>query len=105
MLVTDLLFEALRWLLVAFFGGQVLIFVGLVLWTVWTDVIKPRQIPADDIARAADDILASYPNPEEEAFARHERAWYRSDGAEQMYWYRVRKAVKKRMQGPLSRSR
>ena len=77
-----------------------LIFVGLVLWTIWTDAIKPRLIPADDIARVADDIIASYPDPELEAFARHERAWYDSDGAEQTYWYRVRTAVRKRMQRP-----
>ncbi len=56
---------------------------GLVLWTVWTDAIKLRLIPADDIDRVADDIIASYPDPELEAFARHERAWYDSDGAEQ----------------------
>ena len=26
---------------------------------------------------------------------RHERAWYDSDDAEQIYWYRVRKAVRR----------
>jgi len=59
----------------------------------WIDAIKPRLIPAAD-------IVANYPDPEGEAFARHERAWYDSDGAEQTYWYRVRKAVQKRMQRP-----
>lgn len=78
--------------------GHALMFVGLVLWTVSTDGIKPRLIPADDIARVADDIIASYANPELEAFARHERAWYDSDGAEQTYWYRVRKAVRSRLE-------
>lgn len=57
-----------------------------------------RLIPADDIARVADDIIASYSDPELEALARNERAWYDSDGAEQTYWYRVRKAVQKRLQ-------
>lgn len=98
MTLVDLLFTALHWLLLIFFGGQAVIFVGLVLWMVWTDAIKPRLIPADDIARAADDIIASYPDPELEAFARHERAWYDSDGAEQTYWYRVRKAVRWRLE-------
>lgn len=94
----DILLQVVSWLLLIFFGGQGLIFIGLMLWMAWTDAIKPRLIPADDIDRVADDIIASYPDPELEAFARHERAWYRSDGAEQTYWYRVRKAVQKRMQ-------
>jgi len=94
----DIFVQALSWLLLIFFGGQVLIFIGLVLWTIWTDAIKPRLIPADDIARVADDIIACYPDPELEAFARHERAWYDSDGAEQTFWYRVRKAVRRRLE-------
>lgn len=57
-----------------------LVFIGLVLWTVWNDAIKPRLIPAGDIDRVADDIIASCADPEEEAFARHEHAWCRSDG-------------------------
>jgi hypothetical protein len=95
----DVFVQAVSWLLLIFFGGQALIFIGLVLWTIWTDAIKPRLIPADDIAGVADDIIASYPDPELEAFARHERAWYDSDGAEQTYWYRVRKAVRRRLEG------
>lgn len=91
--------QFLSWLMLIFFGGQAVIFVGLVLWTIWTDAIKPRLIPADDIARVADDIIASYSDPELEAFARHERAWYDSDGAEQTYWYRVRKTVRRRLEG------
>lgn len=65
---------------------------------VWTGGIKPRLIPADDIARVADDIVASYPDPDLEAFAHHERAWCDSDGAEQTCWYRVRKAVRPRLE-------
>lgn len=99
LMVGDILSKAVSWLLVAFFGGQVLIFIGLILRMIWTDSIKPRLIPADDITRVADDIIASYPDPELEAFARHERAWYDSDGAEQTYWYRVRKAVRRRLEG------
>jgi hypothetical protein len=45
------------------------------------------------------DIIASFPDPEEEAFARYERAWYRSDAAEQIYCYQVWKAVRKRLEG------
>ena len=74
----DMFVQAFSWLLLIFFGGQAVIFVGLVLWTIWTDAIKPRLIPADDIARVADDIIARYPDPQLEAFARHERAWYDS---------------------------
>lgn len=95
----DVIVKAVPWLLLIFLGGQAVIFVCLVLWMVWTDGIKPRLIPADHIARVADDIIASYPDPELEAFARHERAWYDSDGAEQTYWYRVRKAVRRRLEG------
>lgn len=87
------------WALLVFFGSQAAIFVALILWTIWTDSIKPRLIPADDITGVADDIIASYPDPEHEAFARHERAWYDSDGAGQTYWYRVRKAVRRRLEG------
>ena len=100
----DILGQAFSWLLLIFFGGQALIFVGLVLWTIWIDAIKPRLIPAADIDRVAADIVANYPDPEGEAFARHERAWYDSDRAEQSYWYRVRKAVQKRMKRPPNRT-
>lgn len=62
-----------------------------------TDAIKPRLIPAEDIDRMAADIIANYLDPEWEAFARDERAWYDSDGAEQTYWYRVRKAVRRQL--------
>lgn len=93
------LFETIAaWLLLVFFSGQVLISVGLVLWMLWIDAIKPRLIPAAEINRVAAEIIANYTDPEEEAFARHERAWYDSDGAEQTYWYRVRKAVRRRLE-------
>ena len=93
-----MLVQLFSWLALVFFGGQVLIFIGLILWTIWTDAIKPRLIPGSQIGHATDDIIADYPDPEEEAFARHERAWYHSDGAEQTYWLRVRKAVRKRLE-------
>lgn len=68
------------------------------LWLVWTNAIKPRLIPMQEIDRVAADIIASFPDPGEEAFARYERAWYRSDAAEQIYWYRVWKAVRRRLE-------
>ena len=98
MFATEVAYELLRWLLLAFFGGQILMFIGLIFWAVWTDAIKPRLIPTAEIDHVADDIIANYADPEEEAFARHESAWYRSDGAEQAYWRRVRKAVRKRLE-------
>ncbi|QGA58136.1 hypothetical protein [Brucella sp. 2280] len=99
MMAFNTVIYALSWLLFAFFGGQVLIFIGFVLWDVWTDAVKPRLIPADDIDRIAADIIANYPDPEWETFARHKQAWNRSEGAKQTYWYRVRKAVRRRLQG------
>lgn len=71
MTMVDLLLAILHWLLSTFFGGQAFAFVGLVLWTIWTGALKPRLIPVDDIVRVAGDIIASYPDPELEAFARH----------------------------------
>lgn len=57
------------------------------------------MIPTGEIDRVAREIIAGYPGPEEEVFARHERAWYDSDGAEQTYWLTVRKAVRRRLEG------
>lgn len=99
MSLIDLLFGVGLWLLFAFFGVQALVFVGVILWVIWINAIKPRLIPAAEIDRVADDIIDRYRDPEEEAFARHERAWYRSEGAEQVYWHRVRKAVRRRLRG------
>lgn len=96
--MTDIVVLGVKWVLFLFFGGQAVIFISLMLWTIWTDAIRPRLIPMQEIDRAAGDIIANYAAPEEEAFARHERAWYRSDGAEQTYWLRVRKAVRKRLE-------
>lgn len=93
----DLAGQVLGWLLLVFFGGQALIFVGLVLWSVWMDSIKPWLTPRAEIDREAEAIIAGYADPEGEAFARHERAWYRSEGAEQTYWYRVRKTVRRKL--------
>ena len=95
----DLILEIACWLLFAFFCGQLLIFIGLVLWVIWTDAIEPRLISSTEIDHVAKGIIDSYPDPEQEAFARHERAWDGSDGAEETYCYRVRKAVRRRLEG------
>lgn len=94
-MVFDVLFKAAIWFVIAFCGGQVLIFISLVLWAVWKSTIEPRLIPASEIDSVAEDIIANHRDPEGEAFARHHRAWRRCDGAEQTYWYRVRKAVRR----------
>lgn len=90
--------QAFSWLMLIFIGGQVLIFIGFILWDVWTDAVKPRLIPAADIDRIAADIIANYSDPELEAFARHKHAWNHNDGAEQTYWHRVRKAIRRRLE-------
>lgn len=94
----DLCVKAGSWLVLIFFGGQLAIFVGLVGWTIWNDAIRPRLISSSLINHAADNIIANHPDPEQEALARHERAWYRSDGAEQTYWFQVRKAIRRRLE-------
>ncbi len=93
----DMALQLLSWVALFFVGSQALVFIVLILWTVWTNAIKPRLISSAEIGRMADEIIAHFPDPENEAEARHERAWFRSDGAEVAYWARVRKAVQKRV--------
>ncbi len=89
--------QFVSWLVIIFFGSQVLILIGLFLWMIWMNAIKPRLIPASHIEGEADEIIANYPDPAKEAFARHEHAWHHGDRAEQAYWGRVRKAVRQRL--------
>lgn len=70
----DMIFQGIALFLLIFCGGQVVIFIGLILWVVWIDAIKPRMIPKAEIDSMAGDIIASSADPEREAFARHERA-------------------------------
>lgn len=70
------------WLLLVFFCSQALVVIGLIVWMIWIDAIKPRLIPATEIDRVAADIIANYSDPQDEAFARQKHAWYRCDGAE-----------------------
>jgi hypothetical protein len=93
----DFVVAGVQWFMLVFFGAQAITFVGLLLWSFWTDSIKPRLVSSAVVEREADTIIAAYLDPEEEAFARHEQAWYRSDGAAQTYWYRVRKAVRRKL--------
>jgi hypothetical protein len=93
----DLLGHTGRFLILAVVGAQLLAFVALVLWWVWHDAIAPRLLPAGDVERMADDIVARFPDPEAEAFARHEAAWYRSEVGTLLYWSRVRRAVSRRL--------
>jgi hypothetical protein len=93
----EVLGHGLSWLVLVFFGSQVAIFIGLIFWSMWTDAITPRLIPFIEIERAADEIIAKFADPEQEAFERHQQAWYRCEGAEQAYWYRIRKAVRRQL--------
>ncbi|SCM78045.1 conserved hypothetical protein [uncultured Pleomorphomonas sp.] len=93
----DLILETLLWVLLVFCGSLALTFAGLILQVAWIDLIRPALTPAAVIDRLVDDIIASYPDPEQEAQARLERARSGSDGAEQVYWYRVRRAVRRRL--------
>ncbi|MEL7029060.1 MAG: hypothetical protein AAGL49_07570 [Pseudomonadota bacterium] len=95
-------------LLAALSRGISIIFIaygvcGLALFTyalaqvIWTDSIRPRFIPSTEIEGVAEEIIREFNDPELEAFARHEQAWYRGERAEQTYWLRVRKAVRRRL--------
>jgi hypothetical protein len=59
----DLFYTVFCWFWVAFAGAQGIAFLALAGWSVWADTIKPRLIPENDIRRAAEDIIASYPIP------------------------------------------
>lgn len=72
---------------------QLLCFIGLVVFGVWKGMVEPRLISDEHINAVAAELIRLYPDPNLEAFARQEKAWYNGDGAEQGYWYRVRKAV------------
>jgi hypothetical protein len=98
----EVLGHGLSWLVLVFFGSQITFFIGLIFWSIWTDAIKPRLLPLIEINRAADEIIAKFADPEQEAFVRQEQAWYRCDGAEQAYWYRIRKAVRRRLNSQMA---
>ena len=100
----EVLAQGVSWLPLVFFGSQAVIFIGLLLWLIWTDAIKQRLIPSGDIENVADEIIAKFADRERDAFARHEQAWYRCGGADQVYWYRIRKAVRWRLRTKANRN-
>jgi len=71
---------------------------GYVLCVAWTDSIKPRLIPRRTIEREADELIATFPDPLREVTARCERIWHRKESWKAVYWSRVRKVVRRRMQ-------
>lgn len=86
------------WPLMVLFGSQALIFVVVVGMMIWHDAVRPWLIPAAEIRRAADEIMAHFPDPDAEIGLRLQKAWARGSSAEQVYWRRVRKVIR---QGPL----
>ncbi|AQZ49991.1 hypothetical protein [Martelella mediterranea] len=95
----DIVVKLIAGLILIFCVMQLIIFAGLIAWGLWTDSIKPRLIPSEEITRAADELIEHFADPSEEALLRQHDAWYRSDGAAQTYWRRVRKSVATRLEG------
>lgn len=91
----DMLDHALAWLLFAFFAIQLMAFLALLMWTVWTDAIAPRLIATSQIGGIAAELGKNHADPGLEAFARRQRAWFDGDGAQMTYWNRVGKAIGK----------
>ncbi len=93
----DMAIKLLAGLILIFCSMQLITFAALLAWGVWTDSIKPRLIPSEEITRVADELIENFADPSEEALLRQHDAWYRSDSAAQTYWRRVRKAVRRRL--------
>ena len=87
----------LKALVVAFFAGQLTIFLGLLVWTVWEDSIQPRLVPQSEIDALAEAWIAEHSSPEETAYNEHWRAWHHCEGADAVKWGRVRKAIARRL--------
>jgi len=92
-MVFELIIITAQWFLVFFFGSQLVIFVGLLIWVIWQDSVKPRLIPQAEIDALAEDWIARHDNPEEAAYGEQWRAWHRCEKAEQVKWKRIRKAI------------
>jgi len=65
----------------------------------WRKSIKPRLIPRRTIEREAEEIIAKFPDPMREVTARCERRWYAENTWKEVYWMRVQKVVRRRMEG------
>jgi hypothetical protein len=91
------LLEIAGWLLLGLGLSPVFIAIG---WDVWQHDIRPRLLPAADIDRLVAETIARDPHDPEGA-AMHEQAnhWYRCDPFEQGKWRRVRRAIRRRLQG------
>lgn len=77
---------------IAFAG---LMLVGLV-WTLWEMHVAPHLLPREEVERDADEIMANFADPADEAFQREWRAWHRCEGREQGRWRRVRHIIRRR---------
>lgn len=77
---------------IAFAG---LMLVGLV-WMLWDLHVAPYLLPREDVEREADEIMANFADPADEAFQREWRAWHRCEGPEQGRWRRVRRIIQRR---------
>ncbi len=71
---------------------------GYVLSITWRESIKPRLIPRRTIEREADALIATFPDPLREVTARCERTWHFRERWKAVYWSRVRKVVRRRVQ-------
>lgn len=92
----DLLSTVVVWVLPVFYGSQLVIIVGLFSWLVYQDAVRPRLIPAGEIERVADEIIAGHAEPEREACLREENDWYGCAFGSGVYWRRVRRAIARR---------
>jgi hypothetical protein len=65
--------------------------VGTLAWHLWALSIKPRLIPRHNIKRMANELEQYHgEDAENVAFTREDRAWRRSETAEQGIWHQVR---------------
>lgn len=92
----DLIRTLLQGLLFMGLATLALLLAAIAARGTWFNAIKP-MLPDPQIDRDAAEIIASFPDPEDEAFRRSRAAKSRCDWPDQVYWGRVRKAVGRRM--------
>lgn len=68
-------------------------------WVLWDLHVAPYLLPREGVERDADEIMANYTDPADEAFQREWRAWHRCEGPEQGRWRRVRRIIRRRERG------
>jgi hypothetical protein len=82
---------------IAWAAGLAVFAFGLA-WAVWDLRIRPLFIPATEIDRLADDLIARHPNnPARAAFNAEAEAWRRSDSFEIGRRRRVSRAVRRKL--------